>query len=72
MDAEVTAFLYGDGKNPFGHHDGKCPSQLIQGYVGVVRDAFDPEFERPSVGPVELMRMGYIKKSPFFFPEEIG
>lgn len=69
VDADVAKFLYGDGKNPFGRHDGEFPTQVNKGHAGVVRDAFDPEFERPYVEPLELMQMGYIKKSPFFFPE---
>jgi hypothetical protein len=69
VDAEVAEFLYGDGPNPFGDEDGRLPSRICMGRAGTVRDAFDPGYERPYVCDFDLMRLGYIKKDPRFFPE---
>lgn len=49
----MAVFLYGDGVNPFGSDDGSSPNKSLVGNgiaKGVVRDAFDPEYERPWVG----------------------
>ena len=60
LEAVVAEFLYGNGKNPFGQN-GCHPDQIDKGQGGVVRDAFDPEYERPHVILEELARLGYIK-----------
>lgn len=58
-DAPVEQFLYHHGPNPFGA-DGVHPDQIPQGWGGVVKDCFDPAFERPWVEPDELKRLGII------------
>lgn len=42
---EVSHFLYGDGPNPFGCGPDPFPNTIPRG-VGVLRDTFDPAFER--------------------------
>lgn len=44
VDRKVEAFIYQDGPNPFQGADG-C--KVARG-MGVVRDAFDPDYERPN------------------------
>lgn len=62
----VGSFLYGDGRNPFGEEGGPAPNQIVMGDgAGVVRDAFDPNHERPYVDNSELMRLGILKKAPW-------
>lgn len=56
----VEEFLYGDGLNPFGA-DGWGTNQIPYGCGGVVKDTFDPAFERPWVGFIELRNLGYIR-----------
>ena len=60
LEAVVAEFLYGNGKNPFGQN-GYHSNQIDKGQGGVVRDAFDPEYERPHATLEELARLGYIK-----------
>ncbi|KAJ5581465.1 hypothetical protein N7535_000085 [Penicillium sp. DV-2018c] len=45
IEKEVGDFIYGEGENPF-RQDGPCNIPLG---VGVMRDALDPDFERPYV-----------------------
>ncbi|KAJ9142662.1 F-box domain, cyclin-like [Pleurostoma richardsiae] len=59
-DRPVEEFIYHDGLNPFGA-DGWGVNQIPYGLGGVVKDAFDPAFERPWVDYNELKRLGYIK-----------
>ncbi|KAH8696278.1 hypothetical protein BGW36DRAFT_342962 [Talaromyces proteolyticus] len=59
IDNEVEEFLYGAGKNPFGILYDKNSVQF--GY-GVVRDVFEPEFERPYVDRDTMEKLGYYKK----------
>ncbi len=61
LDAAVAQFLYGGGENPFGQ--GQCgPNQVNLGQAGVVvRDAFDPAYERPYMDEEDLVRLGYVK-----------
>ena len=60
LEAAVAEFLYRNGENPFGQ-SGCHRGQIDKGQGGVVRDAFDPEYERPHVILGELSRLGYIK-----------
>ncbi|PYI09468.1 hypothetical protein BO78DRAFT_438098 [Aspergillus sclerotiicarbonarius CBS 121057] len=55
IEDEVSEFLYGDGPNPF--------SELgAVRFVGVERDVFDPEYERPHTTVSNLQRLGITKK----------
>lgn len=60
----VGSFLYGDGPNPFGDEGEPAPNQIVvRNGAGVVRDAFDPSYERPYVDNAELIRLGIVKKT---------
>ncbi|KAK7697841.1 hypothetical protein SLS64_013094 [Diaporthe eres] len=60
----VGSFLYGDGPNPFGDEGEPAPNQIVmRNGTGVVRDAFDPSYERPYVDNAELIRLGIVKKA---------
>lgn len=48
VDSPVEQFLYHHEPNPFGV-DGGHPSQVPRGWGGVVKDTFDPAYERPYV-----------------------
>jgi hypothetical protein len=54
VEKEVENFIYYDGENPFKE---SAPLQLPYG-TGILKDSFDPNFERPNVGPFELIRLG--------------
>ncbi|CAI7587980.1 unnamed protein product [Penicillium pancosmium] len=54
VEKEVENFIYYDGENPFKE---SAPLKLPYG-TGTVKDLFDPYFERPNVGPSELIRLG--------------
>ena len=59
-DRPVEAFLYHDAPNPFGAE--RCGvDQISYGWGGLVKDAFDPAFERPWVGFKELQNLGHIR-----------
>lgn len=58
-DKEVEEFLYEDGENPF--HI-RSQNSLQFGY-GVVRDVFEPEFERPFVDWDTMEVLGYYEKT---------
>jgi hypothetical protein len=45
LEKEVQDFIFGEGQNPFSE---RTPLDISWG-VGVQRDAFDPDFERPNV-----------------------
>lgn len=57
LDEEVEAFLYRGGENLF--HPGK---DTLARVVGVVKDAFDPTYERPYV-PFSRMDLYYSSRS---------
>ncbi|KAH6838550.1 hypothetical protein B0I37DRAFT_316717 [Chaetomium sp. MPI-CAGE-AT-0009] len=57
VDEEVAQFLYEDGTNPFQSIGG---NDVPYG-VGVVRDVFNPNHERPNLSLPELADAGYIK-----------
>ena len=59
-DRLVEAFLYHDAPNPFGA-DGWTASRIPYGWGGLVKDSFDPAFERPWVLFGELQKLGYIR-----------
>lgn len=61
-DVPVEQFLYQHGPNPFGTYRGGR-DQIPQGAGAVVRDSFDPAFERPWVEYNELERLGYIESA---------
>ncbi|GKT51310.1 uncharacterized protein ColSpa_11491 [Colletotrichum spaethianum] len=60
LDEEVRGFLYGDGENPFATDENGGNS--INPGIGIVRDSFEPEHERPYVKPEVLVEMGIIKE----------
>ncbi|KAI2619601.1 hypothetical protein GGR54DRAFT_639926 [Hypoxylon sp. NC1633] len=62
VDQEVYDFLYRDGENPFGFN-GDSLNQVPQA-KGIVRDSFDPTYERPWVGLDTYERMGYHDMGP--------
>ncbi|OAA78833.1 F-box domain, cyclin-like protein [Akanthomyces lecanii RCEF 1005] len=54
LGKEISAFLYGDGPNPF------ATSASVATYgMGVMKDEFEPEYERPHVDHAEMVRLGY-------------
>ncbi|KAJ4150019.1 hypothetical protein LMH87_010787 [Akanthomyces muscarius] len=54
LGKEISAFLYGDGPNPF------ATSASVATYgMGVMKDEFEPEYERPHVDHAEMIRLGY-------------
>lgn len=61
VDDEVAEFLYADGPNPF---DGGFWQPVQQG-KGVVRDTFDPEYERPWADDDTLRKLGYLKEADY-------
>lgn len=65
LDREVVGnFLYGNAPNMFGNDKGFAVNHVMMGPgVGVVRDAFDPSFERPYVNNATLMQLGVLKKA---------
>ncbi|KAF3482652.1 uncharacterized protein GIQ15_01976 [Arthroderma uncinatum] len=63
VDDEVTEFLYYDGENPFW---AQSPNNILKNSgIGIVRDAFEPEYERPYVNLSTLMKLGYKKQENF-------
>lgn len=62
VEEEVDAFLYHGAGNPFGEGpEATWENQAREG-VGVVKDAFDPEHERPHTDLWTLGDLGYLKK----------
>jgi hypothetical protein len=57
VEREVGEFLYGAGENPFREN------RIRYGF-GVVRDVFQPEYERPYVDFETMEELGYYKKNP--------
>lgn len=60
IEREIDEFLYAGGPNPFTE---RFPTRVLHG-VGVLRDSFEMNYERPYVDFVSLGRLGYVKKSP--------
>ncbi|CAG8013485.1 unnamed protein product [Penicillium salamii] len=52
-EKEVQEFVYGDGENPIKE---SFPVQTPEG-IGILKDAFDPSFERPNVSWSDLERL---------------
>lgn len=50
---EVGDFLYGDGANPF-----LSSKSTVEYGIGVMKDDFDPDYERPHVEAAEMVRLG--------------
>ncbi|KAI0466324.1 hypothetical protein F4859DRAFT_507424 [Xylaria cf. heliscus] len=62
VDKEVHDFLYNDGENPFG-----CQAwgpNRVPGGKGIVRDVFDPQYERPFLTFREYIEQGYYNIDP--------
>ncbi|RYP13722.1 hypothetical protein DL767_010626 [Monosporascus sp. MG133] len=60
VDEEVNEFIYGQGNNPFGDEPASGRDQVPYG-IGLVRDVFEPEYERPWLSPGVLMLLGIHK-----------
>lgn len=58
VENEAQDFLYGDAPNPF---IAESADGLLAG-VGVERDTFEPEHERPNADLTTLARLGYCKE----------
>lgn len=54
VSRETERYVYGDGESPFPAGSGH---DVFLG-VGHLHDAFEPDFTRPNLDPVTLMRMG--------------
>lgn len=62
-DKEVGDFLYGDGPIPF--HNPWGAGRVLEIGVGVERDPFDPNYDRPNLDLAGLADAGYIKHAYF-------
>jgi hypothetical protein len=60
VDREIGEFLYGAGENPFAR--GPTKNRIPYG-CGVVRDVFEPEYERPYANWETMENLGYYPKS---------
>lgn len=59
---ELDEYLYADGRNPFGDDaSAPGPNQIREGF-GRMKDAFEPEYERPHVDIWTLAELGYLKQ----------
>ncbi|KAF6827720.1 hypothetical protein CPLU01_08925 [Colletotrichum plurivorum] len=66
LENEVDQFLYQGGENPYKVSRSWSPQEfpdgaIIRSGMGTVKDAFEPQFERPNVSAVELMGLGIHK-----------
>ena len=57
LTKEVQEFIYGQGQNPFAEDK---PGNLPLG-IGTIKDAFEPNFERPNVHVDDLIKLGIRK-----------
>ncbi|KAI8954358.1 hypothetical protein F4801DRAFT_532784 [Xylaria longipes] len=64
VDEEVHEFLYNDGETPFGWKGRNRNRNHVPDGKGVVRDVFDPQYERPHLSFREYMRQGYYNLDP--------
>lgn len=64
IEKEVQGFLYSEGENPF---EEDYPLQVPLG-VGVMKDVFEPNFERPNVHGDILREMNICKEG--YYPPE--
>lgn len=53
FSSAVSGFLYGNEPNPFALWEDR-----VQYGVGLVRDVFDPDFERPNVNSAGMVKLG--------------
>lgn len=58
VNKEARAFIYGEGRNPFGSKDGSSLNMVFPGAGGIERDEFEPAYERPNVSTRELVKLG--------------
>lgn len=58
IEKEVHDFIYGEGENPF---SGRVHCSTPLG-VGILKDTFEPNFERPHVNQDDLIEMGIAKE----------
>ncbi|KAJ5471184.1 hypothetical protein N7530_008541 [Penicillium desertorum] len=58
IEKEVRDFVYGGGETPF---EEDFPLDIPYG-VGVLKDAFEPNFERPNVDPETLIELNICKE----------
>lgn len=58
IENEVHDFIYGEGGNPF---SGRVHCSTPFG-VGILKDGFDPNFERPNLNQDYLIEMGLAKE----------
>ncbi|KAH6659011.1 hypothetical protein BKA67DRAFT_640346 [Truncatella angustata] len=65
VEDDVTNFLYSGGSNPFGDDPGEPYPNNIKNGFGYIRDAFEPEYERPNVNRTTLRELGYLKPLRF-------
>ncbi|KAL7935647.1 hypothetical protein V8C35DRAFT_297866 [Trichoderma chlorosporum] len=63
IDEEIDSFFKGNGKNPFEDDDGQELDNVPRFGMGVVRDAFDPNYVRPWVDFSTYQKLGYAKRS---------
>ncbi|KAM0257677.1 hypothetical protein ACHAQJ_004242 [Trichoderma viride] len=57
LDEEVENFLYRDGENPF-----DAENDQVGYWVGIIRDAYDPAYERSQVFPFKYQNVGISKQ----------
>ena len=57
IEKEVSEFIYGEGQIPF---DQRCRCNVPFG-VGIQKDSFDPQFERPYVNIFDLIKLNICK-----------
>lgn len=58
IEKDVHDFTYGEGGNSFSSRV-HCSTPVG---VGILKDAFDPNFERPNVNQDDLIEMGVAKE----------
>lgn len=56
---EIDAFLYHNGPHPI---DEQFPRSVPNG-VGILRQDFDPSYDRPNLDNLALMDLGFIRES---------
>ncbi|KAK2616270.1 hypothetical protein QQS21_000704 [Conoideocrella luteorostrata] len=64
LGQQVDDFLYENGPNPF-HQLDYFDDDVLEGSGAMVRDAFEPEFERPHDSAFTLVRMGFLKEDGY-------
>ncbi|KAI1183197.1 hypothetical protein F5B17DRAFT_417105 [Nemania serpens] len=59
IEQEVYAFLYEGGPNPFGD-DPELGANNLGDNIGMLKDALNPEFQRPNLVRERLVEIGYL------------